>query len=381
MRVTSITASKIKNSNGKNTIQVIVNKTGIGSAPSGESKGKFEAVDYPNGIDFSINLVNKTISKSLVGFQFDGFSNLKKLEVKLPSNLGANPIIALEYALLNALAHEKTMPLWKILNPKARKMPRILANVVGGGAHAPEKFRTLDIQEILLSPLTGILKKDVYGTLEFYNELAFTLQSKQTDEEGARIVNKTIEEVFETLLKVTGYERGIDIAASQLYKNGKYHWKHLWGGMPKTNDKKYQIDAITYLAREFNLFYVEDPVHQDDFEGFAELRKRLPGVMICGDDLTVTNLSRLKTAIKMKSINAIIIKPNQAGSLIKAKEVFDYAVKNGITPIISHRGGETMDATIAHIAFAWQAPFVKFGIGQKERMAKLNELIKIEKSL
>jgi len=103
--------------------------------------------------------------------------------------------------------------------------------------------------------------------------------------------------------------------------------------------------------------------------------------MICGDDLTATNLNRLKKAVQMKAINAIIIKPNQAGSLIKTKEVFDYAIKHNITPIISHRSGETMDATIAHLAFAWQAPFVKFGISGEERLAKLNELIKIEKSV
>ena len=381
MKVTDIRANKIKNSRGEPTIQVVVNKVGKGSAPSGASKGRFEAVDYPKGIDYAINLINKTVSKSLGGFEFNGFSDLKKAERKLPKNLGANPTIALEFALLNALAADKNKPLWHILNPDARKMPRILANVIGGGAHISKKARTLDIQEVLISPNTNSVENDVHATSDFYSDLGIVLRAKKQTDEGAWVPLNCIEDVLEIVLKVIGYEKGIDVAASQLYKNGKYHWARLWGCKPEVVDKKKQIDIITSIAREYNLFYVEDPLNQNDFEGFAELKKRLPLAMICGDDLTATNLGRLKKAVKMKSISAVIIKPNQCGSLVKAKEVFDYAVKHKITPIISHRSGETTDATIAHIAFAWQAPFVKFGIAQKERMAKLNELMKIEKSL
>jgi len=381
MQVTDIRASKTKNSRNESTIQIVVNKTGAGSAPSGASKGKFEAVDYPKGIDYSINLINKTISKSLVGFQFNCFDDLKKVEKKLPASLGANPTIALEFALLNALAISKNKPLWHILNPNARKMPRILANVIGGGAHISRKSRTLDIQEVLISPNTYTIENDVRVTSDFYADLGIVLRAKKQTDEGAWVPLNCIEDVLEIVLKVTGYEKGIDVAASRLYKNGKYHWARLWGCRPEVADKKKQIDIIASIAKEYNLFYVEDPLQQEDFAGFAELKKKLPITMICGDDLTATNLTRLKKAVKMKSISAVIIKPNQAGSLVKTKEVFDYAVAHGITPVVSHRSGETMDATIAHIAFAWQAPFVKFGIGQKERMAKLNELVKIEKSL
>jgi len=376
MLVTDVRATKIKNSRGEPTIQISVNNVGYGSAPSGTSKGKHEAVAYPKGIDYAVKFVNSKLRKSLLKFKFNRFEDLKNIEAKLPKDFGANPTIALEFALLNALATNKDKPLWQILNSKARKMPRILANVVGGGAHAP-KFKTSDIQEILLSPNTRKIENDVRATLEFHSELRNLLRAKKQDDEGAWISNLNLNDTFEILLEVTGYERGIDVAASQLYKNGKYYWKHLWG----VADKKKQIEIIKSLADEYDLFYVEDPLQQEDFAGFAELRKKLPDVMICGDDLTATNLDRLKLAVKKKSINAIIIKPNQCGSLIKTKEVFDFAVKNGITPIVSHRAGETFDATIAHLAFAWQAPFVKFGIAQKQRMAKLNELIKIEKNL
>jgi len=381
MRITDVKAMPITNSRGQPTIKVIVNKFGEGSAPSGASTGKYEAIDYPKGLNFSIKLVHKAVSQSLKGFEFERFEDLEKIEAKLPKYLGANPTIALEFALLNALAKHKGMPLWMILNPRAIKLPRILANVIGGGAHTPEKSRTEDIQEILVSPKTGRIERDVEATLEFYNDLGIIVGAKKQTDEGAWIPMQSFEDVFETVLKVTGYERGIDIAASQFYKKGRYYWTKLWGSNAEVADKKKQIDIVTSIAREYNLFYIEDPLQQNDFEGFAELRKKLPDVMVCGDDLTATNLTRLKKAIKMNSISAMIIKPNQCGSLIKTKEVFDYAVKHGITPIISHRSGETMDATIAQIAFAWQAPFVKFGIGQKERMAKLNELIGIEKSL
>jgi len=380
MLVTDIRATKIKNSRGEPTIQISVNNTGSGSAPSGASKGKYEAPAYPKGIDHAVKFVNSKLRKSLLKFKFNGFEDLEKIEVKLPKDFGANPTIALEFALLNALAIDKDKPLWKILNPKAKKMPRILANVAGGGAHA-HKFKTLDIQEILLSPNTRRIEDDTQATLEFHGELGKLLKAKKQTDEGAWIPSIGFGETFETLLGITGYEHGIDVAASQLYKSGKYHWKHLWDGKSETADREKQIEIITSIAKEYNLFYIEDPLEQNDFAGFAELRKNLPDVMICGDDLTATNLNRLKKAVQMKAINAMVIKPNQCGSLIKTKEVFDYAIKHRVTPIISHRSGETMDATIAHIAFAWQAPFVKFGIAQKERMAKLNELIDIEKNL
>jgi enolase len=274
-------------------------------------------------------------------------------------------------------------------------MPRILANVVGGGAHytkqsliaGPSRIsgsegKSIDIQEILLSPNTKDIRKDIASTSIFHKELGSLLGASRQTDEGAWVApdNLTIKDIMEIVFSLSGYESGIDVAASQLYHNGKYHWKNFWG-KAKSFSPKQQKEVVENLAEHFGLFYIEDPLQQDDFKGFAELRKKLADVMICGDDLTATNLNRLKKAVKLKAINAIIIKPNQAGSLIKTKEVFDYAVKYNITPIVSHRSGETMDATIAHLAFAWQAPFVKFGISGNERLAKLNELIKIEKKV
>ena len=377
MRIASVRAIRIKNSRRQDTIRIFVNKAS-GAAPSGASKGRYEAKDFPRGIDYSVALASK-IGKQLIGFNFKKFDDLKKIEKLLPEDFGANPTIALEFAVLNAWAESEKKPLWKLLNPKAKKMPRILANVIGGGAHY--KGLGLDVQEILVSPANGAISKDVKKTSEFHKELGRLLFAKEQTDEGAWVpAEPELEKVFELLLKVSGYERGIDFAASQLYENKRYSWSNLWGNSQKLDARK-QFDFVLSLIDEYDLFYVEDPFQQEDFASFARLLKKRPDVMVCGDDLTATNLERLKRAIRMKSINAIIIKPNQAGSLIKTKEVFDFAVRNGIKPIVSHRSGETMDATIAQLAFAWQAPFVKFGIAQKERMAKLNELVKIKRSL
>ncbi len=377
MKILRISAQKILNSRGEPTIKVTVNNS-WGAAPSGASKGKYEIKDYTKGIDSTVRSVDAALKK-FIRLDFSRFEDLRKFEPKL-LNFGANPTVAFELALLSAWAKDEGKPLWRLLNPKAKKMPRILANVVGGGAHY--KGKSIDIQEILLSPNTKSVAKDVALTSLFHKELSWALGTKTETDEGAWVAPEHLkfDAIFDTVFSASGYERGIDMAASHLFEGERYHWKNFWG-RAKSFSAKQQKDIIRALIEEYGLFYVEDPLAEDDFKGFAELRRKFPDVMISGDDLTATNLSRLKKAIKMKSINAIIIKPNQVGSLLKTKQVFDHAVREGITPVVSHRSGETMDTTIAHLAFAWQAPFVKFGIAQKERMAKLNELIKIELSV
>jgi len=175
---------------------------------------------------------------------------------------------------------------------------------------------------------------------------------------------------------------GVDLAASQLYRDRKYTW-HNYSKRKKRlvlsagEQKKLVLDLI----QKFDLKYVEDPLQEEDFSGFSQLTGKVGRkVAVCGDDLTVTNFERLKTAIESGSINAIIIKPNQIGSLVQTKAVVDLAEKNGIIPVISHRSGSTCDTTLVHLAKAWQAPFIKIGIAGGERTTKINELIKIEGS-
>jgi enolase len=318
-----------------------------------------------------VKFVNSKLKHILKGFKFEQFSDLSRLEQKLPKLFGANPTIALEFAILNAWARDEKQPLWKLLNPDAKVMPRILANVVGGGAHAKN---SIDIQEILVSPQTASFADDVAEAQRIYKEIGKKLRAKAKSLENAWVTKRPIHEVLKLLSQISGQSQiGCDFASSNTYKHSNYHWREFGELTPAK-----QLKMISDLAYEFELFYLEDPFSQSAFSDFAKLSRKLKYGLVCGDDLIATDIERLQTAIAERAINAVIIKPNQAGSLIKTKEVFDLAIKKGITPIISHRSGETEDATIAQIAFAWQAPFVKFGIAGKERLAKLNELIKIE---
>lgn len=372
MRIRSLTAKSILDSRRKPTIQILVNGTS-GAAPSGTSKSEFEALDYPVSVKESVRFVNSKLKPALKGFQFEQFSDLSKLEQKLPKIFGANPTIALEFAVLNAWAKDEKIPLWKLLNPKAKIMPRILANVVGGGAHAKN---SIDIQEILVSPQTNSFESDVREAQRIYKEIGKKLRAKRKSLENAWVTKQPIHKVLTLLSNISGQSQiGCDFAASNIFAHNEYHWRE-FGPLKSPQHMK----MIADLAYEFELFYLEDPFGHSAFEDFAKLSRKLKYNMICGDDLVATDLKRLQTAIAERVINAVIIKPNQAGSLIKTKEVFDFAISKGITPIVSHRSGETEDATIAQLAFAWQAPFVKFGIAGKERLAKLNELVKIEKS-
>ena len=374
MRIRTLTAKKILDSRRKSTIQIFVNGAS-GAAPSGTSKSKYEALDYPVSAGESVKFINSKLKKQLIGSKFNDFSDFVEIEKKLPAIFGANPTIALEFAILNAWAKDKHLPLWKLLNPKAKTMPRLLANVVGGGAHAIPAMK--GVQEILVSPRENSLAADVAEARRIHKEIGKKLRAKHKDLENAWVTKQPVHKVLRLLSEIAGQAQiGCDFAASTIYAHNEYHWREF--GALKA-DK--QLELLAKLAYEFNLFYLEDPFQQNAVSDFAKLSRKLKYCLICGDDLVATDPERLQKAANERAINAVIIKPNQCGSLIKTKEVFDYAVKKGIAPIISHRSGETLDATIAQLAFAWQAPFVKFGIAGKERLAKLNELIKIEKEI
>jgi enolase len=401
--IKEIIAKKILNSRKEPTISVTA-KTDSGnvesSAPGGVSRGKHEAQPFSSrGIDFSINLVND-IGRQITGkkIEISSFEDLEKIEgiARQIDNsadyklLGANSLFALESALLKAAALEQKKELWQFLNEKAKIMPRLMGNCIGGGRHIRQKKR-LDFQEFLFIPKTKRLFDGQFINLNAYKKAKKMLQLNDKGWNGALtdenayasalsneqilelVLNfkKQVEKQFEIKLDL-----GIDVAASTLWNGINYSYKN-----PETKrEREGQIEYIADLIKKYNLFYVEDPLHEDDFSGFARLL-RMADCLICGDDLIATQLHRLEKAIKEKSINAVIIKPNQNGSLLQAKQVADLAKKSGITCIMSHRSGETMDTTIADLAFAWQIPFIKAGITGPERLAKINRLIKIEKGL
>lgn len=380
MKLKRVKAEKILNSRRQPTIQITVNGKYSAAAPSGASTGEHEIQAYPKeGIDYAIKFIN-----SYKGFQemkIERFEDLQVIEDFLPI-LKGNPIIALEFAILKAVSDNK---IWKFLNPNADSIPMPLGNVIGGGAHVKNGERP-DIQEFLLLPRTRSFKEAKFVNEYIHRIVGKKLGIKKMTDEGAwspkldtisilDLLQETIEKVQEEL--GTKVSLGLDVAASEFFKNSQYKYSNYSKENSKRSmNRKEQVSFMELLIKKYDLKYVEDPFQQNDFESFKELKNKT-SCLICGDDLTTTNLERLQKA--KDCINSVIIKPNQIGSLLKTREAVMFAKKNDITPVISHRSGETMDATISHLAVAWGIPIIKCGIYGKERQAKLKELLKIEK--
>lgn len=214
------------------------------------------------------------------------------------------------------------------------------------------------------------------GKLTDENAFATTLDNETVVE----IINSVRNRVQEKL--GVGLSIGLDYAASTLWTGLRYRYQNLSATikqkdlLPEENS-----DYIVDLARKFNLTYLEDPMHSEDFRGFANVLRRLKNCFVVGDDLICTQKERLEKAIREKAINAVIIKPNQVGSLLETKKTIDLAKKHDIVTIISHRSGETLDNVLAHFAVGWRIPFIKTGITGAERLAKLNELARIEREI
>lgn len=376
MKIKKVRARKILNSKNQPTIEVIVNNKFVASAPAGTSTSKFAKRLYPkNGKGIGIEEDIKVLKK-IKGIVIDDFEDLVVLE-EITKDLGANPTIALEFAALKAMSKNKV---WQFLNPYATRLPTPLGNVIGGGAHF--KGKASDFQEFLLIPR---IKKFFNASLAnelVYNRIKRKFNPTKKTYEHAWVLPMSTKETLEFLTdllqdvsKELGFkiDLGLDVAASSLWKGHSYVYDNYSKEEPKKQlSPKEQIYFINQITREFNLAYIEDPLNEEDFDGFSKIK----GFSV-GDDLIATNIERLKKA----KISAVIVKPNQIGSLIKTKELIDYAKNNDIVPVISHRSGETNDNTISHLAVAWNIPYIKCGIVGKERKAKINELIRIEREI
>lgn len=391
MKIKGLKAFKVLNSRAEPTIGVQV-RTSRGrawaSAPSGASVGKHEVRAFPHGVDHAIELVNSKFDKLFDGIKLEEFKDLEKIESKIRIHkIGADPVVALEFALLKELAREAEKPLWKLVNPKAKKTPKLLSNVVGGGSHA---YGSLDIQEVLIY---SNARKFSNGAL-LNSRIDRKLKSKLEKEDKHFLGGRTDEGAWATSLsdvKTLKLVReviddedkkvfmGIDLAASQLYERGRYEWKnYAYRKRRKSFTRSEQIEVVKDLMEDFDLKYIEDPLQEEDFSGFAELNKG--NARICGDDLTTTNMGRIRKAIRNKAIDSVVIKPNQIGSVLKTMKAVNLAKRAGLKVVVSHRSGSTGDDTLAHLAKAFEADFVKIGISGGERIVKINELIKIENS-
>ena len=380
--IKEVSADKISDSRGEKTIIVSL-KTSVGyfksSSPNGESIGKYETKSYKKNLDEDIRTIKKI--SDYFSEEINCFDDLEKIEDILLGHVGANTFFAFQSAILKALAKEQKKEIWELINFSSRKLPRLVGNCVGGGKHSSVEKKP-DFQEFLLIPEKDNMKNSFEMNNKAKKEIEIFLKKfdpkfkSEKNDENAWMTSLNEKEILDILKKLK-IPLGLDIAASSFYKWKKYNYKN---PLLKRDDDE-QLEYISNLIKNFDLYYIEDPFEENNFESFAKLLKKFPNKLIVGDDLTVTDYKRTKKAIEMKSINALIVKPNQCGSLLNVKKVCDLAKKNNIKIIFSHRSGETEENILADLAFGFHADFFKAGITGKEREVKIKRLVKIEESL
>jgi len=398
MFIKEVVPSLAKNSRGEATIQiklVTYEGTFFSSAPSGKSKGKFEVKSYNvKGIGKSLVLLKRFCRflkhRNFLIKKIDDLKELVSLVKRFEGrygDLGGNVTYALESVFLKAAALDNNKELWKFIHDDVNsgrkpKMPMPVGNCIGGGLHS--KFirgKRPDFQEFLLIPKEKTFSRAVTVNLRAYGLAEKLLKGGKRNDENAWMTDKTNEEVLEILGKVGKHYNlriGLDIAASTFYDKGYYKYKN----KELIRDKVDQADYVERLVKRFGIFYIEDGMNEEDFSGFKEVLSAVKkGVLIVGDDLTTTNLRRVRRAVNSKSMNAMIIKPNQIGSLIQVRDVVKFCKFHKIKMIFSHRSGETMDDVLADYCVGFGGDFIKTGIFGKERLIKLRRVMEIEKSL
>ncbi|MBS3072252.1 hypothetical protein J4477_00255 [Candidatus Pacearchaeota archaeon] len=385
MKVISLKAKEVKDTRKEPTVEIKL-ATNLGefsaSAPNGKSRGEFEAQVWKKSLKGDIKAVNEYFIEDI---NINSFDDLVLIENAFNDRVGGNTMIALEYVFLKALAKQKNLEVWQLINPKAEKMPLPIGNIIGGGKHS--KKGNSSIQEFHIIPDSlnfarnvEIMRRAHENAGEILKNLNKDFRKEKNDENAwqTSLDDESIIEIMQDLRDNMKDEFdskihiGIDVAASEFYKNGKYSYKR------KQINRNEQIEYMKKLSKIF--YYIEDPLEQNDFQGFSEVNKNSKSI-ITGDDLTATNPDRLFKSIKTRSIKGIIVKPNQVGSLLKVKEVISICKQNNIKTIFSHRSGETSEDIISDLAFGFEADFVKFGTLGKGRDEKLNRLVEIEESL
>ena len=404
--IISVYGSMILDSRGNPTVEVeVMTDTGAfgrAAVPSGASTGEHEAVELRDGdsswmgkgVQKAIDNVNRTLAPHLVGESVfeQRYLDQKMLAVDGTDNkgsLGANAILGCSLAIARAAANELDQPLYRYLGGiHASRLPVPFMNVLNGGSHADNN---VDIQEFMIAPVgaSSFLEAMQWGT-EIYHNLKKLLQSKSlatgVGDEGGFAPNlgsneEALKLIAEAVTKA-GYELGsqvalaLDVAATEFYNKdeGLYH---LDGG---TKTAAEMVEYYKDLAERYPLISIEDGLDENDWDGWAALTKALPNIQLVGDDLFVTNPSRLKRGIDNGVANSILIKVNQIGTLTETMEAIEMAHKSGYSCMISHRSGETEDAFIADLAVATNAGQIKTGAPcRSERTAKYNQLLRIER--
>ncbi len=388
MRVKDIKIRKVLASNADFTVEVEIETEKFkvfSSVPIGTSKGKYEA---------KILDLKKVFSNFLFVRRFfkeKEFSELVEIDDLLRSidrtenfsKLGANLALAISSAFLKAFSKEASKEIYQYVAEEFRtkaKIPKPICNVIGGGKHGG----SIDFQEFLLLPIhQEKFVESIKVISKIYRKIGNRL--KELDKtfrfgrnlESAWITSLSLFEVLDLLKEFCNenLKIGIDIAASSFWDGKSYFYKNL--GKRLTSQQ--QLSFIREIAENYPVYYLEDPFHEDDFVSFSALTSLLPNKLICGDDLLVTNLKRLRDAAEMKAVNCAIIKPNQVGTITDTINFFKFAKRKNIVTVFSHRSSQSDDILFSHLAVGLGCDYVKFGIAG-ERIIKINEIIRIEES-
>ncbi|MDA4122107.1 MAG: hypothetical protein OK456_02870 [Thaumarchaeota archaeon] len=372
-------------------------KVGRALSPSGASRGANEAVPFAkDNPEMTLERFG-SFKRDLIGYDAadtQGFSKLLRSidTTKNYSNIGGSMAYALSVAAAEAEAAARGVPLCRAIDPASSTLPYPIGNVIGGGKHASE--RSPSLQEIMVSPVGAVtVKEAITLNLEVHKRVGRKLSKTLsyplgrgdeggwapgiTDEEAIRVVSETAAEVQDERGK--RIRVGVDVAADSLYdeKKGAYYYR----ATQKTLQRDGQISFIGELRDRFDLLYIEDPLHEDDFEGYAGLHASLSGTYIVGDDLYTTDPERLKRGLSHHSTNGVIVKVNQIGTLGEAQTFSQLARENSQLLAASHRSGDNEDGHLAHFAVGFGCALIKCGIVGGERMSKLNELLRISERL
>lgn len=415
--IRDVYAREILDSRGNPTIEVEIlageNTVGRAAVPSGASTGKYEAVELRDGekryggkgVRRAVEHVNDKLANAVIGTNVFDQTEIDRILIKTDGssnkgNLGANALLGVSLAAAHTAANALRLPLYKYLGGvNAEKLPVPMMNILNGGAHADN---TLDIQEFMIMPVGAeSFKEGLRMCAEIYQSLKRLLKEKglstAVGDEGGFAPDlpdaKSALNCLKEAVEQTGYRMGtdiaiaLDVAASELY-NRDYK-KYEFPGESKMQGKKVVrsaeelIDYYADLAEEFPICSMEDPLDEEDWEGWELLTTRLgQEIQLVGDDLFVTNVERLKKGIEKGVANAILVKVNQIGTLTEAIDAIQLAQKSGYQAIVSHRSGETEDTTIADIAVAFNTGQIKTGAPcRTERVAKYNQLLRIEEQL
>ncbi|AFY41123.1 phosphopyruvate hydratase [Nostoc sp. PCC 7107] len=406
--IEAIVAREILDSRGRPTVEAEVHllngAVGLAQVPSGASTGTFEAHELRDddksryggkGVLKAVQNVKEVLTPKLLNLDALNQELIDRTMIAVDgsankSNLGANAILAVSLAAAKAGAESLGIPLYRYLGgPLANLLPVPLMNVINGGAHAANN---VDFQEFMIVPVGASSFKEA---LRWGAEVFATL-SKVLDEKGLLTgvgdeggfapnleSNQVALELLVAAIKKAGYKPGeevalaLDVAASEFYKNGQY----VYDGKPHSPAEF--IDYLGQLVDQYPIVSIEDGLHEEDWSNWQLLTQKLGSrVQLVGDDLYVTNATRLRKGIDEKAGNAILIKLNQIGSLTETLETIDLATRNSFRSVISHRSGETEDTTIADLAVATRAGQIKTGsLCRSERVAKYNRLLRIEDEL